>query len=400
MSKIVLRAALAAALLLASPALATAEVIKIGLSGPMSGAGASWGLLAEWAAKQAADEINKEGGVKVGGKTYTFEAVAYDNKYTASEGAKVGQALINKDGVRYVVFALGMAPVRALQALSEREGAVLFTTAAGKSIKGPKFPYTFTQLNSPFERFPALYSVVTKQHPNAKSVVIVEPNDATGQEAGEVAKTEWTKLGVKVADLNFYERGTTEFAPLVTRIVSMKPDIVDFNEMPPSEVGLVLAGLREQGWNGIKVWSAGTAAADLQKAAGDASNGVYMALAGDFNSDTATPIQRKLEAGAMKAFGEHLNAISVSAWDATMAIRAAMVKAGSADPAKVRDAFPNLVFESSYGPAAFGGADIYGTPQQMLLPIIVSQIQQGKVVEVARVVPPELARKIADSKSK
>ena len=242
MSKVVLRAALAAALLLASPVLATAEVIKIGLSGPMSGAGASWGLLAEWAAKQAADEINKEGGVKVDGKTYTFEAIAYDNKYTASEGAKVGQALINKDGVRYVVFALGMAPVRALQALSEREGAVLFTTAAGKSIKGPKFPYTFTQLNSPFERFPALYGVVTKQHPNAKSVVIVEPNDATGQEAGEVAKTEWTKLGVKVADLNFYERGTTEFAPLVTRIVSMKPDIVDFNEMPPSEVGLVLAG--------------------------------------------------------------------------------------------------------------------------------------------------------------
>ena len=155
MSKVVLRAALAAALLLASPVLATAEVIKIGLSGPMSGAGASWGLLAEWAAKQAADEINKEGGVKVDGKTYTFEAIAYDNKYTASEGAKVGQALINKDGVRYVVFALGMAPVRALQALSEREGAVLFTTAAGKSIKGPKFPYTFTQLNSPFERFPA-----------------------------------------------------------------------------------------------------------------------------------------------------------------------------------------------------------------------------------------------------
>ena len=83
-----------------------------------------------------------------------------------------------------------------------------------------------------------------------------------------------------------------------------------------------------------------------------------------------------------------------------MAIRSAMVKAGSADPAKVREAFPSLVFESSYGPAAFGGADIYGTPQQMLLPIIVSQIQQGKVVEVSRVIPPELAKKIADSKGK
>ena len=64
----------------------------------MSGPGATWGRLAEWIAKQAADEISKDGGVKVDGKTYTFEVVAYDNKYTASEGAKVGQALINKDG--------------------------------------------------------------------------------------------------------------------------------------------------------------------------------------------------------------------------------------------------------------------------------------------------------------
>src|SRR5262245_27409521 len=93
----------AAAILVASTPV-FADVIKVGLSGPMSGAGASWGLLAEWTAKQAADEINKGGGLAIGGKTYTFEVVAYDNKYTASEGAKVGQALINRDGIRYVVF--------------------------------------------------------------------------------------------------------------------------------------------------------------------------------------------------------------------------------------------------------------------------------------------------------
>src|ERR1700760_825202 len=115
---------IAIAALLVFPWNAEADTIKLGLSGPMSGAGASWGLLAEWTAKQAADEINKAGGVTVGGKNYTFEVVAYDNKYTASEGAKVGQALINRDGVRYVVFALGMAPVQALQALSEKEGAI------------------------------------------------------------------------------------------------------------------------------------------------------------------------------------------------------------------------------------------------------------------------------------
>ena len=395
------RACLAiAALMMIWTSATNAEVIRVGLSGPMSGAGASWGLLAEWTAKRAAEEINKSGGVKIDGKTYTFEAVAYDNKYTASEGAKVGQALINREGIRYIVFALGMAPVRALQALSEKEGAILFTTGAGKSIKGPKFPFTFTQLNTPFERYRPFFEFVTKENASAKSVVIVEPNDATGQDAAEVSKRDWGKLAVKVIDVNFYERGTTEFSPLVTRIIAQNPAIVDFSEMPPTDVGLILAGLEEQGWKGVKVWSAGTAAADLIKSAGQASDRTYMALAGDFGAAGAPEVQRRLEAGAMKALGEHMNAISISAWDAMMAIRAAMEKAQSVDPAKVRAAMPGIVFESSYGPSAFGGNDEYGSPQQMLLPILISQIKDGKTIERARIVPPELAAKLEASKNK
>jgi branched-chain amino acid transport system substrate-binding protein len=389
---------LAIAALLVFPWNTHAETIKLGLSGPMSGAGASWGLLAEWTAKQAAEEINKAGGVTVGGKNYTFEVVAYDNKYTASEGAKVGQALINRDGVRYVVFALGMAPVRALQAISEKQDAILFTTGAGKSIKGPQFPFTFTQLNTPFERYFPLFEFIAKEKPQIKSVVVVEPNDATGQDAAEVSKSAWAKVGVKVLDVNFYERGTTEFSPLVTRIVAQNPDIVDFSEMPPVDVGLVLAGLAEQGWKGDKVWSAGTAAADLIKSAGTAAEGTYMALAGDFGAPSAPEVQRRLEQGALKAQGEHMNAISISAWDATMAVRAAMLKANSVDSAKVRDAMPDVVFESSYGPSGFGGKDEYGSPQQMLLPIIITQVKNGGVIELGRKLPRELQARLDANK--
>ncbi len=389
----------AAALLYAAPLpTARAEVIKLGLSGPMSGAGATWGLLAEWVAKQAADEINKSGGVTVGDRNYTFEADAYDNKYTASEGAKVGQALINRDGVRYIVFGLGMAPVRALQSLSEKAGAVLFTTGAGKGIKGPAFPFTFTEINTPFERYKAVFAFVAHENPAAKSVVVVDPNDDTGTDAAAVSKRDWLNTGVKVTDTDLYERGTTEFAPLVTRIISQGPDIVDFSEMPPSDTGLILAGLQDQGWKGVVVWSAGTSAADLIAAAGPAANGVYMALAGDFSGATATPVQRRLDEGAVKALGQHMNAISLSAWDATMAIRAAMLKAGSVDPDKVRQALPGLVFDSSYGPTAFGGAAEYGSPQQMLLPIIITQVKDGVVVERARIVPGELQARLTQAK--
>jgi branched-chain amino acid transport system substrate-binding protein len=51
------------------------DTIKLGISAPMSGAAAVWGLGMEWTAKQAAEKINLEGGVTVGGKKYNFAVV-------------------------------------------------------------------------------------------------------------------------------------------------------------------------------------------------------------------------------------------------------------------------------------------------------------------------------------
>ncbi|MCP1335518.1 MAG: ABC transporter substrate-binding protein [Alphaproteobacteria bacterium] len=387
--------ATAAALALSSLSGASAqETLKLGISAPMSGAAASWGLGFEWAAQQAADKINAEGGIKVGGKSYNLEILTYDNKYNATEGAKVAQTLLNRDNVNYIVGSLGTAPVRALQALSERKGVLLFTTAWGKSVKGPEFPLTFTQINTPFEVLPQLYGYIKQQHPDAKSVVLISPNDATGQDTEKPAVATWKSLGVEVLSSDWYERGTTEFQPIATKIASLNPDIVDFSAAPPTDAGAILKELSVLGWKGIKSVSAGTSSSALVKTAGDSAEGVYMGLAADYDGPSATPIQRELNEGARKALGEPLNVITIGTWDAIMALKAAAETADSLDPKVIAETLPKIVFESSYGPTAFGGADTYGNPQQMLLPTIVTQVQGGKVVEVKRVNPPELDKRL------
>ena len=45
---------------------------------------------------------------------------------------------------------------------------------------------------------------------------------------------------------------------------------------------------------------------------------------------------------------------------------------------------PKIVFDTSYGKTAFGGEATYGSPQQMLIPVMITQIQDGKLVEVER----------------
>jgi branched-chain amino acid transport system substrate-binding protein len=362
------------------------ETIKLGLSIPLSGAGAVWGQGSEFMCKKAAQEIAKAGGVKVEGKTYNFECVAYDNKYNAAEGTRVAQTLLNREGVKFIGGSLGTAPVQALQSLSERQGALLFTTAWGPSLKGPKFPLTFTQMNTPFEILPRLIRYVHETHPGAKTIALLNPNDATGQDTESVAKKIWSETGVKVLTSDFYERGTTEFQPIAARLAALKSDIIDLGSMPPADAGSIWRELDVLGWKGVKVVEVGTGADALKATGGNAIEGVYMGAAVSFDGPNVSDHQRAVNEEARGILGESLNAIQIGFYDSVYAIKAGMEKADSVDPKKVGAVMPDVTFTSFYGgKIGFYGMDTYGAKQQMQLPVIITEITDGKLVEKSRI---------------
>ncbi|MFY2834657.1 ABC transporter substrate-binding protein [Achromobacter xylosoxidans] len=368
-----------------APAAANQE-IKLGLSAPLSGSGAAWGLGAEWLCNKAAAEISEAGGVKAKGQTYTFKCVTYDNKYNAAEGAKVAQALVNKDEIRFIAGSIGTAPVRALQSLTERKGALLFTTAWGASIKGPGFPLTFTQMNTTHEISGPLTGYVAKTHP-VKTVALLNPNDATGQDTEKIARKAWEAAGVKVVSSDWYERGSSEFQPVAAKLSALKPDAVDLCSTPPADAGLVFKELAGMGWNGVKVIEVGTGADGLIATGGKAVEGVYMGAAISLEGPNATPRQKALDEGVRKATGESINAVQIGIYDAVYALKAGIEKAQSVAPADVAKVLPELKFQSFYGDSGFGGKETYGSPQQMLLPVIVTQLKDGKLAEITRIQP-------------
>lgn len=385
----------AATLAMPSIVRAADAVLKVGVFVPLSGAAASWGLGAKWVGEQAAAEINSKGGIKAGGKTYNVEVIAYENGYNSAEGGKAAQAMLNRDGVRFIIQGIGTAPVKALQSLSERTGALLMQVAWGKSVKGPQAPLTFTNSNTPFELFGPLFDLIKRKHPDAKTVALLNPNDATGQEVEAEAAIQYKARGFTILTSTWYERGTTEFQPIVTKLAQTKADIMDLSGAPPADSGTVYRELAVQGWKGIKVQSSGTGADAMVKVGGAAVEDVYMGNAADFGGPTATPTQRKLNEGALKVLNEPVNILHMGAWDALMATKAGIEAANSIDPKKVAKILPDIIFESSYGPTAFGGKETYGIAQQMLVPVIVTQIKGGKTVEIERIVPEELKARLA-----
>src|SRR5262245_53627925 len=79
-----------------------ADVIKFGISTPLPGPTAPWGIPHKNATELIFDEVNAQGGLDVGGKKYKLEVVAYDHKYVIAEGVATVNRLIAKDGVKYI----------------------------------------------------------------------------------------------------------------------------------------------------------------------------------------------------------------------------------------------------------------------------------------------------------
>src|SRR5215813_2236133 len=141
----------AAALLDASPGAGlAADVVKFGISTPLSGPAAPWGIPHKNAIELVFDEINAAGGLDVNGKKYKLEIVAYDHKYVIAEGVATVNRLIARDDVKYM-SVLGGAVVKANEE-AVNEGRVLnLPLAYADGLVSPKNPYTFHSFPSPPE---------------------------------------------------------------------------------------------------------------------------------------------------------------------------------------------------------------------------------------------------------
>lgn len=371
------------------------EIIKLGMSLILSGSAGNWGIGSKWLCDEAAKEVAAAGGVKVSGHVYNFQCVAYDNKYNAADGAKVAQTLLSKDNVKYVVAAHGTATARALQSLSERRGVLMFTSAWGESLKGPKYPLTFTLNNGPREIVAPLVRYVKSANPQIRTVVLLNPNDASGKEVEAVTRQAWEAAGVRVIASDWFERGTSEFQPVAAKLAALKPDVVDLCASPAADSGRVFKELAALGWNGVKVNQIGTSAAGLLVTGQGAVENLYMGFATP-QGGAIDKHRAYLNEGVRALTGEDVNPIQIASYDGVKALAAAMQKAQSIEPGAVAAALPKVTFDSFYGPAAFGGAATYGTPQQILIPAIVAQLKGNQLVEIERIQPQELSARLAD----
>ena len=200
------------------------KVVKIGFLAPLTGAVAAWGKPGLDGCQIWADWVNEAGGIKIGDEAYKVEFVAYDDEYDPGKARTGAVKLIKEDGVKFIMM-LGGDPWPGVSPVAQKEEMLVSTL-----LPSDLTPET-TMLVAPCEVHP-IYNVtgvewLAENKPELKTAVICAQDDSLGKPSVATYLAAFEAAGIKVlGDPIFFDPATTDFAPIMSKMLGLKPDII------------------------------------------------------------------------------------------------------------------------------------------------------------------------------
>ena len=241
-------AAAAATSSMARMALAADKVIKIGFLAPLTGPVAAWGKPGLDGCEIWAERVNAAGGIKLSDGDYMVEFVGYDNEYDPAKARTGATKLIREDGVSFIMM-LGGDTWPGVQPVADKTG-MLFSTLLPSDLS----PDT-TTLIAPAEVHP-IYNVtgvewLAENKPDLKTAVMCAQDDALGLPSVATYLAAFEAAGIEMLDDPLlFDPATTDFAPVVTKLISGNPDIVCLDTCYSDYVHPIAEQLFQQGYEG------------------------------------------------------------------------------------------------------------------------------------------------------
>ncbi len=361
----------------------TAGTLKIGVIAPLSGAAIGWGYAVLHGAELAAGDVNAQGGLSVNGKKYNVKIIGYDSLYTAQGGVAAVNRLISEDKVKFIVGPISSAVLLAIQPITEPHKVILISDTYTSQALSKDKPYTFRVTPTTSEFSAPLIKWIAAQNPNAKKVAILSPNDDTGtQVQGDNIKGYQT-AGIQVAYHEFYDRNTTDFSSILSKIIASGVDIIDADGSAPATTGQIVKQARQLGFKGLLVKTGGPGTSDVIKVAGSYADGFYYYTP----MNPADPKQAAFEQKYSQKYKDTMNGLTPYFYDGTNMLFQAMQAAGTIDDTEavmkklesIKD-YPGLL-----GTLNWSGQDTYGINRQIITPTYIGEVKNGKETIVAKV---------------
>ena len=222
----------AIALLLSTSVVSFAKVvgdkIVLGAAVSLTGKYSSNGVHTQNGYNMAVDRINSMGGVKVGGKTYKFEIIYYDDESNPKRAAQLAERLISQDGVEFMLGPYSSGLTKAMAPVTEKYGVPMVeANGASRSLFTKGYKYLFAVL-APANLYldVAIRTAVELNGGKGVDIAMAFEQDAFSQDVrlGIVDAAEDT--GSKIVIDDKLPKELNDMAATLAKVKAVKPDVL------------------------------------------------------------------------------------------------------------------------------------------------------------------------------
>ncbi len=341
-----------AAMAAAFGAVSAQEVVRIGHVGPSSGAIAHLGKDNENGARLAIEELNAKG-VKIGGKAVKFELIAEDDGADPKQATAAAQKLVDSKVNGVIGHLNSGTTIPASKIYSDAGIPQISPSSTNPKYTRQGYKTAFRVVADDVHLGGTLGRYAVNQL-KGKTVAVIDDRTAYGQGVANEFEKAVKAAGATIVGREFTSDKATDFMAILTTLKSKKPDVVFFGGMD-SVGGPMLKQMKSLGINAKFMGGDGICTAELPKLAGDAmaDGQVVCAEAGGVEG-----AQKKsaddFSARFQKRFNDDVKLYAPYVYDSVNVMVDAMVRAGSAQPAKY---LPELAktqgFAGVMGPISF-----------------------------------------------
>ena len=339
----------------------------------------------------AVDRINSMGGVKVGGKTYKFDIIYYDDESNSGRAAQLAERLIKQDGVQYMLGPYSSGLTKAIAPVTEENKIPMVeANGASRSLFTKGYKYLFAVLSAANQYLEvAIDLAVEKNGGKPIKIAMAFEQDAFSQDVRIGVVDAAKRTGSKIIIDDKLPKELNDMAATLAKVKATKPDVLVVSGHSKG----ALTAIRQIAEMKVDVKMLAMTHCDASKLAKQhGKNSEYALCAAQWHKSLS--YKDKFFGNGMKydkefkaQFGYNPPYQAAESSAALLVWKDAFERANSLDKEKVRDALAKTEMQTFYGNIKFSPAG-----QNIAKPMVLFQVRcEGDKCENKVVAPTKWA---------
>jgi len=222
----------AIALLLSTSTISLAKVVGdkiiLGAAVSLTGKYSTNGKHTQNGYNLAVERINSMGGVKVGGKTYKFDIIYYDDESNSGRAAQLAERLIKQDGVQYMLGPYSSGLTKAIAPVTEENKIPMVeANGASRSLFTKGYKYLFAVLSAANQYLEvAIDLAVEKNGGKPIKIAMAFEQDAFSQDVRIGVVDAAKRTGSKITIDDKLPKELNDMAATLAKVKATRPDVL------------------------------------------------------------------------------------------------------------------------------------------------------------------------------